>query len=53
MDGEKEDYVVSGALLNKAGIRLTQAFGGTGYNSDTRKFQDFESRIYYIEEVEA
>jgi alpha-galactosidase len=53
MDGEKEDYVVSGALLNKAGIRLTQAFGGTGYNSETRKFQDFESRIYYIEEVEA
>jgi alpha-galactosidase len=48
MDGEVEDYVVSGALLNNAGIKLTQAFGGTGYNGETRLFQDFASRLYFL-----
>lgn len=52
MDGEVEDYVLSGALLNNAGIKLTQAFGGTGYNGETRLFQDFQSRMYFIEAVE-
>lgn len=51
MDGEVEDYVVSGELLNNAGIKLTQAFGGTGYNGETRLFQDFASRLYFIEAV--
>ncbi len=52
MDGEVEDYVVSGSLLNNAGIKLTQAFGGTGYNGETRLFQDFASRLYFIEAVD-
>ncbi|MCR5278924.1 MAG: alpha-galactosidase [Lachnospiraceae bacterium] len=52
MDGEVEDYVVSGALLNNAGIKLTQAFGGTGYNGETRLFQDYASRLYFISAVE-
>lgn len=52
MDGETEDYVLSGAELNNAGIKLTQAFGGTGYNNETRLFQDFSSRMYFIEAVD-
>lgn len=49
MDGEIEDYVLSGETLNNAGIKLAQAFGGTGYENDTRLFQDYASRMYFIE----
>ena len=49
MDGEVEDYVLSGALLNRAGIELAQNFGGTGYEGQTRLFQDFASRMYFFE----
>jgi len=52
MNGEVEDYIVNGETLNNAGLKLTQAFGGTGYNDDTRLFQDFASRMYFIEAVE-
>lgn len=49
MDGEVEDYRVSGSLLNHAGIRLAQSYTGAGLGSNTRLFQDFESRMYYME----
>ncbi|MCR5250384.1 MAG: alpha-galactosidase [Lachnospiraceae bacterium] len=51
MDGEVEDFTVSGALLNRAGIVLSQDFGGTGYEGATRLFQDFASRMYFIERI--
>lgn len=51
MDGETEDYTVSGALLNNAGIKLKQAFGGTGFDEETRLFKDFSSRMYFFEKV--
>ena len=51
MDGEVEDYVVSGSLLNNAGIKLKQAFGGTGFDDETRLFKDFSSRMYFFEKV--
>lgn len=51
MNGEVEDYIASGKTLNNAGIKLTQAFGGTGYNDETRLFQDFASRMYFIETI--
>jgi alpha-galactosidase len=51
MDGAKEDFVVSGALLNKAGMHLAQTFAGTGYNGGTELYQDYDAAIYYIEEV--
>ena len=49
MDGETEDCYVYGDTLMYSGIRLKQAFAGTGYNDQTRYFQDFDSRIYYME----
>lgn len=51
MDGETEDYILPGSVLNNAGIKLSQAFGGTGYDNSTRLFQDFASRMYFIEEI--
>ncbi|SFQ28613.1 alpha-galactosidase [Lachnospiraceae bacterium XBB1006] len=50
MPGEVEDYKATGAAL-MAGVRVKQAFGGTGYNEETRYFQDFCSRLYLMEEV--
>ena len=51
MDGAKEDIVVSGSLLNHAGIHLSQTFAGTGYNKGTGLYQDYDSNIYYIEVI--
>ena len=52
MDGEKEDLVAYGRTLMNAGICLKPAFAGTGYNSDTRLFPDFSSRIYFMETLD-
>lgn len=52
MDGEIEDVTVSGSLLNHAGIKLSQGFAGTGYGENTRLFQDFDSRMYFIDRVQ-
>ena len=52
MDGEKEDLTAYGDTLMLAGIALKPAFAGTGYNSDTRLFPDFSSRMYFMEAVE-
>ena len=49
MDGEKEDLTAYGDTLMLAGIALKPAFAGTGYNSDTRLFPDFSSRMYFME----
>ncbi len=50
MPGEVEDYTTYGDVL-MSGVKLQSAFGGTGYNEYTRYFQDFESRMYFMEEV--
>lgn len=52
MDGAKEDVTVSGSLLNKAGIHLSQTFAGTGYNPGTDLYQDYDAAIYYMEEIQ-
>ena len=49
MDGETEDVLVSGDSLMYGGVHLKQSFGGTGYNEEVRYFQDFGSRIYFME----
>lgn len=51
MSGEKEDYTVSGELLNNAGIRLSQTFVGTGMGENTGLFTDFDSRVYFLKKV--
>ena len=48
VDNEVEYYVVPGDILAHAGVRLSQQFGGTGYNRQTRVMGDFGSRMYLI-----
>ena len=50
MDGEIEDCHVAGDMLMYHGVKLKQAFGGTGYNNEVRYFQDFAARMYFMEE---
>ena len=50
MPGEVEDYTTYGDVL-MSGVKLNSAFGGTGYDEHTRYFQDFDSRMYFMEEV--
>jgi len=49
MDGEEEDYLLPGSVLMNSGIKLSQAYGATGYDDKTRLFKDFESRLYFAE----
>ena len=49
MDGESEDYLVGGDVL-EAGVKLKQGFAGTGYSDQVRFFPDFGSRIYFMRE---
>mgnify|MGYP002855266050 CR=1 FL=1 len=51
MEGESENYIVSGSLLNNCGISLHQNYCGTGYDNEIRYYQDFASRMFFIEEV--
>lgn len=52
MDGETEDHQIYGDALMYSGVRLKQAFGGTGYNNEVRFYPDFGSRIYFMEAQE-
>lgn len=51
MDGEIEDCQAYGDTLMHAGVHLKQAFGSTGYNNEVRYYQDFGSRLYFMEKV--
>lgn len=52
MDGEKEDYLVSGNVLNHAGIAVSQSFAGSGMGEGTRVYPDFGARMYFMEKIE-
>lgn len=49
MDGETEDFYAYGDALMYGGVHLKPAFGGTGYSSEVRFYQDFASRLYFME----
>lgn len=49
MDGETENFYAYGDALMYGGVHLKQAFGGTGYSSEVRFYQDFASRLYFME----
>lgn len=51
MDGEIEDVYAYGDSMMYGGMRVKQAFAGTGYNDQVRFFADFNSRLYFMEEV--
>ena len=52
MPGEKEDCIAYGKLLMEGGVKLKQGFGATGYAEDIRFWQDFASRMYFMERIE-
>lgn len=52
MDGETEDLEAYGDELMYAGVKLKQAFAATGYSEEVRFFQDFGSRMYFMEKIE-
>ncbi len=52
MDGESEEYVVSGATLMYAGIRLAGRFIGTGLGDGSRVMGDYSSRLYSIDKLD-
>lgn len=53
MDGETEDYLVYGDELMYHGVKLKQAFAGTGYSNEVRFYQDFSSRMYFMEALDS
>lgn len=53
LKGETESYTISGSVLNTCGVKLKQGFCGVGFNDTIRLFQDFDSRVYYMERVKA
>lgn len=51
LPGEQEEYSAWGDTLMYAGVKLHQAFSGTGFDENVRLFQDFASRLYFMEEI--
>jgi alpha-galactosidase len=51
MDLEREACSAYGDVMMYNGVNLKQAFGGTGYSDQVRHFQDFSSRIYFMEQM--
>lgn len=47
-----ENYTTYGRNLNHCGLKLKQAYGGTGFNEQTRIERDFASELYFIEETD-
>ena len=50
LNGETEDCTVYGDELMYHGVKLKQAFGSVGYSNEVRIYQDFGSRMYFMEE---
>ena len=48
MTGDKEDWRVSGSVLNHVGFAPAQSFAGTGMNEGTRVYQDYDARMYFM-----
>ncbi|MCR5665948.1 MAG: alpha-galactosidase [Eubacterium sp.] len=49
MEGEVEDHTVTGENLMYAGVTLKDGFAGTGYSEEVRYFQDYSSRMYFMD----
>jgi alpha-galactosidase len=51
LDGEAENCAVLGRVLNHAGLKLSQTYAGTGFGKNTAIYQDFDARVYLMEEI--
>lgn len=52
MEIEKEEYLLRGSVLMKAGFNTCQNYVGTGLNENVRVFADYKSRMYLMDEIE-
>ena len=52
LQGETEDVLVSGQALMCSGVKLRQGFAGVGFDDRVRLFQDFDSRLYFMEKTD-
>ncbi len=53
LDGEKERYAsLSGAVLMNGGVKLTGSYTGNGWNEEVRCYQDFDARLFMMEEAQ-
>lgn len=48
LDGENDSCSAYGSVFMDAGIYVTQAFVGTGFNDKVKYYQDMCSRMYYL-----
>ena len=49
LEGEKESLKMYGSTIMNAGVKLSPAYSGTGFNEKTRAFFDYSARVYYME----
>lgn len=52
LDGETENWKISGSAVMNCGVNLTPSYAGTGYTPKMRFFEDFASRLYFMEAEE-
>ncbi len=52
LDGEAEDYTLSGRVLNNCGVRIAENYAGTGLEANTALYQDNDTRMYFMEKAE-
>ena len=52
LNGEREDFRLSGDALMNCGVRLHAGFSGAGINENVRHFPDFATRMYFMEKEE-
>ncbi len=48
LNGDVEDYELTGEELMNSGVGLTPSYSGTGYEDGTRLFGDYASRMYFM-----
>ncbi len=51
LDGDNEQYILTGRTIKNAGIRVNPKFQGSGFGKNVRVQLDNESRAYYIDKL--
>ena len=52
LGGEVEDMRLFGGAIMNAGVKLSPAYAGTGFNDKTRLATDYAARMYFLEAEE-
>ncbi len=52
LKGEQEQYIATGDILEKCGVKLYQEWASTGFDDYTRVMHDFGSRLYSVDKID-